>query len=262
MEEKKKEEIKEEIIVKKDNKEHKLLRKNNWMKATIIILIFIIILLSMAIICICNKPQEKCVDDSNINKEIETINDFGTRFDEFTIDKDEKKQVKVNGFLVNIDNRQDGTYLNNRKTSFMYASGGYVLDKFLILYSNENKLGKKIIFFDYNLNEISIEDKELLYSNLVIENGKIQANISKYDNTDSCKIFNNFEVCECKDNMEPLVNNKDFLIDFNNEIVEGEVKLVYKGNKIILEYVSKKTVSEYYKSDIDGETKKYCGRKY
>ena len=262
MEEVKKEESKEEIeVIKKDNKEYKLSRSNSWMKATIIVLLFIIALLVMTMICLFSS-QTKCKDDTSENKTKEEIKDFGSRLDEFTINKDETKEIKVNGFFVNIKNKQDGVYLNNRKIDFMYASGGYVLDKFLILYSSEKTAGKKLIFLDYDLNIIKVEDNELLYNNLTLENGMLLATVTKFDSKDTCKEFNNLEVCECTVGAEPLVNYKDFLIDFNDEVATGEVKLVYKDQKISIEYENKVTVSEYYKSDVNGETNKYCAKKY
>ena len=260
MEEVKKEEDK---ITLKDNKNHKLFRSNNWMKATIVILLFIIALLIMTIICMV-EPQNKCRDNPNDTKKIEEdISSFGERLDEFTIEKDEVRQVKVNGFTINIENKKDGVYLNNHKIDFIYASGGYVLDKFLILYSNEKKAGKKLMFFDYDLNEIEMENNESLYEYLELEEGKLKTKISNFDGQPSCKIYGGIEICECSNGEKAnLKEYEEYLSDYSDKVISGEGSLVYKDNKIVLEYDNKVTVIEYYSSDIEGETNKYCAKEH
>ena len=233
-----------ELEIKKDKKENDILRKYRWMKAIIIILLFVIVLLIVTFICFF-KLQNKCKEVEPEDIPTDVINDFGTRLDEFTIDKDEVKKVKVNGFFITIENRQDGVYINNRKINFMYASGGYVLDKFLILYTSYN-LGNNLIFIDYALNEVSVEDNELLYSDIRLDGGKLVAKVSKYDSQESCKLFDELEICKCTNGGEPFTNYQDSFEDYNDEIIEAEIKLIYKEQKIIFEYLNKVTFGDKY----------------
>lgn len=236
-------------------------KPNAKLKVFIIILSFLLIVAIGVIIYLLNH-EHKCQNISNCNNDNnrpqEEIKSFGESLNEFTMNNERKKEVKVNDYIILIENREDGVYLNNRKINFMYTSGGYVLDKFLILYTSPKEAGKKLIFLDYNLKEFAIDDKDLLYSDLSLENGILTSKVSKYDSHNSCKIFGTIEVCECNQDGESFMKYKDSLIGYYDEIIQGEIKLTYHNQKIDFEYTSKVTFKDYYESDINGETNKYC----
>ena len=192
----------------------------------------------------------------------EVINDFGTKFEEFTIDSDAKKySVKVDGKNIDIENKDGSVYLNNKKIDFAYAMGGYILDKTLILY-DVGQIGNEIVFVNKELDVIPFDNKDWKYGKLELVNGKIQTIGYQYEDMMSCRMIHDLEICECSalNGGDLLIKHKDELEPLREDVISGTVKLSYDGKEIKTSFVDKETINDIYGSDLDGNTKTYCVR--
>ncbi len=193
-------------------------------------------------------------------QEQETIKDFGTKLEEFSIEG-EKYSVIVDGKNIDIENKNGGVYLNNKKVNYAHAMGGFVLDKTLIL-SAAGQFGLNIIFFNKDLEEIPFDSSNWAFDELKLVDGKIVATASRYNDTMGCRLINRFEICEC-DNLEKgelLKNHKEELEVLKEEVINGTLRLSYNGKEIKTEIQNGQTVYDIYGKDIDGIESRYCLR--
>jgi Fe-S cluster assembly iron-binding protein IscA len=173
-------------------------------------------------------------------------------------DANDKKTIKFDGKDVVIENK-DGVFLNNKQIDFNYVMGGYILDKTLILYS-VGQMGYSMVFVDSNLSIIPFEEKDAAYTDLALEDGKINAIVYRYSDAMSCKYIQGLSICNCEEigEGEPLTKYKDILEPMKDEVVTGNVLLSYDGKKIDTKYERKETIGDLYGSDLAGTTKTYC----
>ena len=200
----------------------------------------------------------KAIQASNEKKEV--IKDFGNKFVEFKIDSsDSKYSITMDNKTIDIENKSDGVYLNNKKINFDYAMGGYTLDKVLMLYS-VGQTGYKIIFINKDLVEIPFDNSDYIYTNLELVNGSIQGIGYKYENIMGCRNINNLNICECNsiEDTDILFNHKEDLNNIRDKVISGTVKLSYDGNSITTTYIDKETINDIYGPDLDGVSSSYC----
>ena len=194
------------------------------------------------------------------NDKEEVIKDFGTKLEEFTIDSTTKKySVKVDGKNIDIENKDDGVYLNNKKINYSYAMGGYTLDKVLILYS-VGQVGNNVIFINKDLEEIPFDNRDRSFNKFELVDGVIESTISRYDDMMGCRMIGGFEICDCKslEKGDLLKKHADELKSLYEDVISGTVKLTYNGKEVKTEYRDKQTVYDIYGKDIEGAESNYC----
>lgn len=195
------------------------------------------------------------------SKTNEVINDFGTKFEKFYIDSDTKKySVKVDNKNIDIENKEDGLYLNSKKINNSHAIEGYILDKVLILY-DVGQVGSSLTFINKDLEEIPI-DNDYKYEKLELVDGKLEGIAVQYEDFMGCRFINDLEICPCDslDTGDLLKKYKDSFDSIRDNFVSGTIKLSYNGKEITTSYVEKETINDIYGSDLDGTTKTYCVR--
>lgn len=192
------------------------------------------------------------------NNNNETIKDFGTKMEEFSMESSDKKTIKFNGKDVIVENKDNYVYLNDKKIDFNYAMGGYILDKSLILYS-VGQYGSDLVFINKDLEKIPFDGSQYAYSKLELSNGKLEANLFSKNNDIAYKV-GNFYIVECSsiDSGDLLRKHRDELEQYKDELLTATVKLSYDGKEIKSEYVEKETVWDRFGKDIEGESKTYC----
>ena len=188
----------------------------------------------------------------------ETIKDFGTKMDEFSMESGEKQTFKFNDKDVTIENKDGITYLNDKRVNMVGVMGGYTLKDVIILYT-VGQTGSNYLFINKDLEEIPFDSKEYAFNELKLKDGKLEANIYNYSDGIGYRIGNlNIYDCGALDTGDLLRKYKEDLEPFKNNVLTGKVLLSYDGKEIKTEYLEKETVWDRFGKDIEGTEKTYC----
>lgn len=192
------------------------------------------------------------------NNNNETIKDFGTKMEAFSMESGDKKIIKFNGKDVTIENKDNNVYLNDKKIDLRYVMGGYVLDKSIILY-NAGQSGNDLVFINKDLEIIPFDGSNYAYSQLELVDGKIEASLLRKNEGIGITVGDLFIVeCSSLESGDLLRKYKDTLEPYKDELLTATVKFSYDGKEVKSEYVEKETVWDRYGKDIEGESKTYC----
>ncbi len=180
---------------------------------------------------------------------------------------EEEEEVEFNGKKVKIKmefvDSVPKTTVGDVVINNYYATSGYKFDDMLIL-SSTSQYGESLVFFDKNLNKLTMVE-DYVFSELKVKEdgtlkGKFLSNKMVFGETNDFLLLNNLEIdlCDSKEYTQNLIPYKSVIEPHYNEVITGKAIISVSGSKVKLDYTAYETVKDRYSKDINGERQRYC----
>ena len=173
-----------------------------------------------------------------------------TELNKYELKEGEEKEVTVDGKKIILKRENSKIYLNSKE---LQGNGYniYITDKLLFVSVPSQNISYNVYDLDGNLIENSLDE----YLNLRLENGKLLFEKRNFDQASEGIIIAGKTIIASggpvsTDN--PLSKNPDFIKEHENDVLYTTYEILYKNNKMIVEYVKvSMTFKDYFNGNYD-----------